>query len=110
MIATESYTEYVTGYIHYFELPKFENGIARDSTFFTYVYNNTKGRLREELCFQHLMNSFIPENTNYVSQFEDFKKITSDKKMIADIEDKIKKYRYMEQSGAGQTQDPEKDW
>ncbi len=32
------------------------------------------------------------------------------KQLLRTVEDKIKKYRYMEQSGAGQTQDPEKDW
>ncbi len=32
------------------------------------------------------------------------------KQLLRSVEDKIKKYRYIEQSGAGQTQDPEKDW
>ena len=32
------------------------------------------------------------------------------KQLLRSVEDKIKKYRYMEQSGASQHEDPEKDW
>jgi len=87
LIKTESYLEYVTGYIHYFKLPKLENGQKRDSAFFNYVYTNTSGTLREQLLYFHLS---LPSdlNSEYLKEFEAFKKIASPD-LIKSVEDKI---------------------
>lgn len=93
LINTESYLEYVTGYIYNFELFKIVNDVEKDKAFFDYAYNNTSGSLREQLCYWHLMGTRLEITSNYLNQFENFKKITSNKNFINEIEEKIKKFK-----------------
>ncbi len=89
LINTESYLDYVIGYINYFELPRLQNGPVRDSAFFYYAYSNTSGRLREELCYYQLTVSNSYNNPAYLKQFEVFKTINKDATRIKSIEEKI---------------------
>lgn len=101
IINSKNYLEYVINYIQYFELPRVEYKQNRDSAyfysgdsaFFYYAYYNTKGSLREQLCSYQLRISNSISYSNFLKEFEDFKKIASNKEYIKEIEEKITRER-----------------